>query len=93
MPSALSGKPAIQNIAACTNGNKKRRCHDSEDRVAFCVSNSTTTAHHNIKGLACSIQALLSAPNPDDPLAEAIAKHWKENEPEAIATGEKLIID
>ena len=35
----------------------------------------------------CSIQALLSAPNPDDPLAENIAKHWKENEQEAVATG------
>ena len=34
-----------------------------------------------------SIQALLSAPNPDDPLAEAVAKHWKENEKDAIATG------
>jgi ubiquitin-conjugating enzyme E2 N len=34
-----------------------------------------------------SIQALLSAPNPDDPLAENIAKHWKDNEPEALATG------
>ena len=33
-----------------------------------------------------SIQALMSAPNPDDPLAENVAKHWKENEPEAIAT-------
>ena len=36
---------------------------------------------------ACSIQALLSAPNPDDPLAENVAKHWKENEKDAIATG------
>ena len=35
----------------------------------------------------CSIQALLSAPNPDDPLAENVAKHWKENEQEAVATG------
>ncbi len=35
----------------------------------------------------CSIQALLSAPNPDDPLAENIAKHWKENEAEAVTTG------
>ena len=34
-----------------------------------------------------SIQALLSAPNPDDPLAENIAKHWKENEAEAVAMG------
>lgn len=35
----------------------------------------------------CSIQALLSAPNPDDPLAENVAKHWKDNEQEAVATG------
>ena len=35
-----------------------------------------------------SIQALLSAPNPDDPLAENIAKHWKTNEAEAMETGE-----
>ena len=35
----------------------------------------------------CSIQALLSAPNPDDPLSENVAKHWKENEKEAVATG------
>ena len=34
-----------------------------------------------------SIQALLSAPNPDDPLSENIAKHWKSNEVEAVETG------
>ncbi|URE27361.1 Ubiquitin-conjugating enzyme [Musa troglodytarum] len=33
------------------------------------------------------IQALLSAPNPDDPLSENIAKHWKTNEAEAVETG------
>jgi ubiquitin-protein ligase len=37
-----------------------------------------------------SIQALLSAPNPDDPLAENVAKHWKENEKDAIATGQRI---
>ena len=37
----------------------------------------------------CSIQALLSAPNPDDPLAENVAKHWKDNEQEAVATGKR----
>ncbi|KAH1063622.1 hypothetical protein J1N35_028609 [Gossypium stocksii] len=36
-----------------------------------------------------SIQALLSAPNPDDPLSENIAKHWKMNEAEAVETGKK----
>ncbi|CAK9204745.1 unnamed protein product [Sphagnum troendelagicum] len=33
-----------------------------------------------------NIQALLSAPNPDDPLAENMAKHWKSDEAEAVAT-------
>ncbi|KAH8936194.1 hypothetical protein BDL97_17G072400 [Sphagnum fallax] len=47
--------------------------------------------HHNrICGLfaytARTIQALLSAPNPNDPLAENIAKHWKSDEAEAVAT-------
>lgn len=37
--------------------------------------------------LVFSIQALLSAPNPDDPLSENIAKHWKSNEAEAVETG------
>jgi ubiquitin-conjugating enzyme E2 N len=32
-----------------------------------------------------SIQALLSAPNPDDPLANDVAQAWKENEKAAIA--------
>ncbi|KAH0855525.1 hypothetical protein HID58_007939 [Brassica napus] len=30
-----------------------------------------------IRTVLLSIQALLSAPNPDDPLSENIAKHWK----------------
>jgi ubiquitin-conjugating enzyme E2 N len=33
-----------------------------------------------------SIHALLSAPNPDDLLAKNIAKHWKSDEAEAVAT-------
>ena len=40
--------------------------------------------------LNCSIQALLSAPNPDDPLAENIAKDWKENETAAVKTGKPV---
>eukprot|EP00891_Asterochloris_glomerata_P003276 jgi/Astpho2/3276/Aster-08041 len=35
------------------------------------------------------IQALLSAPNPDDPLAENIAKDWKENETAAVKTAKQ----
>lgn len=40
-----------------------------------------------IRTVLLSIQALLSAPNPDDPLANDVAEHWKRNEMEALATG------
>lgn len=40
-----------------------------------------------IRTVLLSIQALLSAPNPDDPLANDVAQHWKDNEQEAIAKG------
>jgi ubiquitin-protein ligase len=40
-----------------------------------------------IRTVLLSIQALLSAPNPDDPLANDVAQHWKENEKAAIQTG------
>eukprot|EP00310_Coccolithus_braarudii_P024329 CAMPEP_0183340330 /NCGR_PEP_ID=MMETSP0164_2-20130417/6915_1 /TAXON_ID=221442 /ORGANISM="Coccolithus pelagicus ssp braarudi, Strain PLY182g" /LENGTH=227 /DNA_ID=CAMNT_0025510447 /DNA_START=15 /DNA_END=699 /DNA_ORIENTATION=- len=36
-----------------------------------------------IRTVLLSIQALLSAPNPDDPLANDVAEHWKRDEPEA----------
>jgi ubiquitin-conjugating enzyme E2 N len=37
-----------------------------------------------IRTVLISIQALLSAPNPDDPLAEDVAKHWRTNPDEAM---------
>jgi ubiquitin-conjugating enzyme E2 N len=37
-----------------------------------------------IRTVLLSIQALLSAPNPDDPLANDVAELWKLNEAEAI---------
>lgn len=36
-----------------------------------------------IRTVLLSVQALLSAPNPDDPLATDVAKHYKENERDA----------
>jgi len=39
-----------------------------------------------IRTVLLSIQALLGAPNPDDPLANDVAQHWKEDEPRAIET-------
>ena len=37
-----------------------------------------------IRTVLLSVQALLSAPNPDDPLANDVAELWKMNEQEAI---------
>lgn len=39
-----------------------------------------------IRTVLLSIQALLSAPNPDDPLANDVAQLWKQNEQQAIRT-------
>lgn len=41
-----------------------------------------------IRTVLLSIQALLSAPNPDDPLANDVAEQWKSNEAQAIETGQ-----
>lgn len=40
-----------------------------------------------IRTVLLSIQALLGAPNPDDPLANDVAQSWKEDEKRAIETG------
>ncbi len=37
-----------------------------------------------IRTVLLSIQALLSAPNPDDPLANDVSEAWKTNEKAAI---------
>ena len=39
-----------------------------------------------IRSVLLSIQALMSAPNPDDPLDPSIARHWKEDESGATRT-------
>ncbi|PRP85937.1 ubiquitin-conjugating enzyme 1 [Planoprotostelium fungivorum] len=39
-----------------------------------------------IRTVLLSIQGLLSAPNPDDPLANDVADHWKKDEAGAITT-------
>ena len=39
-----------------------------------------------IRTILLSIQALMGAPNPDDPLANDVAKEWKDDEPQAIQT-------
>ena len=42
-----------------------------------------------IRTVLLSIQALLSAPNPDDPLANDVAEQWKTNEKAALEEAKK----
>lgn len=42
-----------------------------------------------IRTILLSIQALLGAPNPDDPLANDVAERWKDDEPAAIQTAKE----
>ena len=42
-----------------------------------------------IRTVLLSIQALLSAPNPDNPLATDVGEHWKKNKQAAIATAKE----
>ena len=39
-----------------------------------------------IRTILLSVQALMSAPNPDDPLRENVAEHWKTDEHGALQT-------
>ncbi|CAK0784310.1 Ubiquitin-conjugating enzyme E2 35 [Coccomyxa viridis] len=62
---------------------------DKLGRICLDILKDKWSPALQIRTVLLSIQALLSAPNPDDPLAENVAKHWKENEQEAVATAKE----
>ena len=64
--------PPSSNICACA-GRLTRRSDNWSPAL-------------QIRTILLSIQALLGAPNPDDPLAADVAKAWKEDENKAIDT-------
>ncbi|KAI8820191.1 ubiquitin-conjugating enzyme/RWD-like protein [Fimicolochytrium jonesii] len=59
---------------------------DKLGRICLDILKDKWSPALQIRTVLLSIQALLSAPNPDDPLANDVAQHWKENEKDAIAT-------
>ncbi|CAG8478407.1 22011_t:CDS:10 [Cetraspora pellucida] len=61
---------------------------DKLGRICLDILKDKWSPALQIRTVLLSIQALLSAPNPDDPLANDVAQHWKENEKAAIATGD-----
>ena len=59
------------------------RCIDKLGRICLDILKDKWSPALQIRTVLLSIQALLSSPNPDDPLATDVAKHYKENEKDA----------
>ena len=57
---------------------------DKLGRICLDILKDKWSPALQIRTVLLSIQALLSAPNPDDPLDNTVAEVWKKNEPEAL---------
>eukprot|EP00906_Rhabdomonas_costata_P023878 RCo034417 len=62
---------------------------DKLGRICLDILKDKWSPALQIRTVLLSIQALLSAPNPDDPLANDVAEHWKTSEREAIETARR----
>lgn len=65
---------------------------DKLGRICLDILKDKWSPALQIRTVLISIQALLSAPNPDDPLDENIARAWKEDEAAAVATAREWTI-
>nr|XP_061813026.1 ubiquitin-conjugating enzyme E2 N-like [Nerophis lumbriciformis] len=62
---------------------------DKLGRICLDILKDKWSPALQIRTVLLSIQALLSAPNPDDPLANDVAEKWKTNEADAIETAKQ----
>lgn len=65
---------------------------DKLGRICLDILKDKWSPALQIRTVLLSIQALMSAPNPDDPLDENIAKHWKTNEADAMETARQWTV-
>ena len=61
---------------------------DRLGRICLDVLKKNWSPAQQISTILLSIQALLGAPNPNDPLANDVVQHWKDNEADAIKTAQ-----
>lgn len=59
---------------------------DRLGRICLDVLKTNWSPALQIRTVLLSIQALLSSPNPDDPLANDVATEWKTNNEKALQT-------
>ena len=64
---------------------------DKVGRICLDILKDKWSPALQIRTVLLSIQALLSSPNPDDPLDNDVAAHWTKDEAGALKTGERII--
>ncbi|KAH3667330.1 hypothetical protein OGAPHI_002979 [Ogataea philodendri] len=62
---------------------------DRLGRICLDVLKANWSPALQVRTILLSIQALLSSPNPDDPLANEVAEDWKNDEQNAIKTAKQ----
>lgn len=62
---------------------------DKVGRICLDIIKDKWSPALQISKVLLSIQILMSSPNPDDPLANDVAEHWKTNEAAAISTAQQ----
>ncbi|CDR46888.1 CYFA0S26e01200g1_1 [Cyberlindnera fabianii] len=62
---------------------------DKLGRICLDVLKNNWSPALQIRTILLSVQALLAAPNPNDPLANDVAEEWLQNESQAIETAKQ----
>jgi ubiquitin-conjugating enzyme E2 N len=63
---------------------------DKLGRICLDILKDKWSPALQIRTVLLSIQALMSAPNPDDPLDNTVADVWKNDEPKALQTAKEF---